>query len=37
MNNIINIYFINYINIDNHTNKYNNNDNMTTKFDLCNG
>ena len=31
MNNINNVYIISYINIDNHTNKYNNNHNMTTK------
>ena len=37
MNNIIIFYIINYINIDNHTNKYNNNHNITAKFDLCNG
>ena len=30
MNNVINFYFINYININNNTNKYNNNHNMTT-------
>ena len=29
MKNVINFYFINYINIDNHTYKYNNNHNMT--------
>jgi len=28
MNNIINFYFINYINIDNHTNKYINDKNF---------
>jgi len=32
MMNVIN-FFINYINIDNHTYKYNNNHNMTTKLD----
>ena len=32
MNNINNVYINNYINIDNHTNKYNNNHNMTTKL-----
>jgi len=32
MNNVINFYFINYINIDNHTHKYNNNHNMTIKL-----
>ena len=37
MNNVINFYFINYINIDNYTHKYNNNHNMTTKLDWCNG
>jgi len=30
MNNVINFYFIN---IDNHTHKYNNHHNMTTKLD----
>ena len=34
MNDINNIYIINYINIDNYTNKYNTNYNMTTKLDL---
>jgi len=29
MKNVINFYFINYINIDNHTYKYNYNHNMT--------
>jgi len=33
MNNVINFYFINYINIDIYTHKYNNNHNMTIKFD----
>jgi len=33
MNNVINFYFINYINIDNHTYKYNNNHNLIIKFD----
>ena len=28
INNVINSYFINYINIDNHINKYNNNHNI---------
>jgi len=37
MNIINNFYIIKYINIDNHTNKYNNNYNMTTKLDICNG
>jgi len=37
MNNVINFYFINYINIDNYTHKYNNNHNMMTKHDWCNG
>jgi len=37
MKNVINFYFINYIKIDNHTHKYNNNHNMTTKLDCCNG
>ena len=37
MKNIINFYFINYINIDNYIHKYNNNHNMTTKLDWCNG
>jgi len=37
MNNVINFYFINYINIDNHTQKYNNTHNNTTKLDSCNG
>jgi len=37
MKNFINFYFINYINIDNHTYKYNNNHNMTTKLDWCSG
>ena len=37
MNNVINFYFINYININSHTNKFNNNHNMKTKFDLYNG
>jgi len=37
MNYINNFYIINYINIDNYTNKYNKNNNMTTKFDWCNG
>jgi len=37
MNNFINVYCINYINIGNHTNKYNNNHNMTTNLDWCNG
>ena len=32
MNNVIN-----YINIDNHTHKYNNNHNITTKLDRYNG
>ena len=32
MNNINNIYIINYINIDNHINIYNNNHNMTKKL-----
>jgi len=32
MNNIINFYFINYININNDINKYNNNYNITIKF-----
>ena len=31
MNNIINFYFINYIDIDNHTNRYNNNHNFDNK------
>jgi len=29
MKNVINFYFINYININNHTDKYNNNNNKT--------
>jgi len=37
MNNVINFYFINYFNIDNHTHKYNNNHNMITKLDWWNG
>jgi len=37
MKNVINFYFINYINIDNYTYKYNNNHNMITKLNLCNG
>ena len=37
MNNVIHFYFINYINIDNYTNKYKNNHNMTTKFNWFNG
>jgi len=37
MNIINNFYIINYINIDNHTNKYKNNYNITTKFNWCNG
>jgi len=33
MNNVINICFINYINIDNHTHKYNNIHDITIKLD----
>jgi len=36
MNNINNFYIINYINIDNRTNKYNKNHNMTIKFNWYN-
>ena len=35
MNNINNVYIINYINIDKYTNNYNNNYNMTTKLNWC--
>jgi len=37
MKNVINFYVISYINIDNHNHKYNNNHNMTSKLDWCNG
>jgi len=33
MNNVNNVYIINNVNIDNHTNKYNNNLIMTIKLD----
>jgi len=42
MKNVINFYFINYINMDNHTHKYNNNHNLTdvmvkTSMDISQG